>query len=261
MPRDSVCKKCAQSIDPKELSAVCEGYCGDLFHAKCALLTEGDLGVLSWSIIWMCEVCINRFRSTRDSIGPDSPSETLHETSNRKVARKDEEETKPTIEDEVKELKKAVAGVIDTLAKIVPTVPAAFTSPLHSTPLSSSFMLLDGTSACNTCSGENETEQRRQSKTSGNFSLLLSNIDVSVSEMEIHQLVTRALGICIHDPDHVEVVKLISNWKHRSRIDYISFKVILDVRWKAKAMNPSTWPKPVRFREFVNRNNDTWKPV
>lgn len=33
-----------------------------------------------------------------------------------------------------------------------------------------------------------------------------------------------------------------------------------NLKFKARALDASTWPKNVKFREFVKRNNDTWRP-
>ena len=49
-------------------------------------------------------------------------------------------------------------------------------------------------------------------------------------------------------------------WKNAITIDYVSFKVVLDCNLKTNAMTASTWPRRVKFREFVNRQS-TWRPM
>lgn len=90
------------------------------------------------------------------------------------------------------------------------------------------------------------------------FSLFLSNIDASATEWDVHELVARSLGTS--DPELLDVIRLTTNWNSRRAPDYVSFKVVLDRKYKARAMNPSTWPINVKFREFVKRSNNTWKP-
>lgn len=256
MPKDRVCRKCSLSIDPNaDLYTVCEGDCACFFHAACVCLSEKDLCVLSSNIVWMCDDCMGRFRRVRDGVASDVPDDT---TANNEI-------NKSSIEDEVKELKNTVAGIIETLSKMVPAASTNDPPPVHSTPVSS-FTLLNGTNACGTSMEDNESasesvRQRRRTIDDQHFSLLLTNIDASVVEDDIHGMVSQALGIGEHDPECIDIVKLVSNWKSQKILDYVSFKIVLHKRWKLKAMNPSTWPKSVKFREFINRHNDTWKPL
>lgn len=89
----------------------------------------------------------------------------------------------------------------------------------------------------------------------------MTNIDVSATERDISLMISRALNI--PEPEHIDVVKLVSKWNLRKSRDYISFKVNLNRKWKSRAMDPITWPKHIEVREFVNtkRHNETWKPV
>lgn len=250
MPNDRVCKKCSLSIEPNvELYTVCEGACACFFHAVCVSLSETDLSVLSSNIVWMCDKCIASFRRVRDGVKPVNPMNTANDDMNN-----------TSIEDEVKELQSKVAGIIDTLAKMVSNSSSTEPPLLHSTPVSSST-LLNGTNTCGTYGENNKTVRQRRCTISDNkFSLLLSNIDASVVEDDIHRMVSQALGMDTLYPDCIDVVKLVSIWKNHLTMDYVSFKIIMHELWKTKAMNPSTWPKNIKFREFVNRHNDTWKP-
>lgn len=255
MPGDNTCKICTECIDLKvQLFIVCED-CGLSFHASCANLTEEDLvrlGTLSMNVMWLCNECMQKFRRMRDGIGSNSSPSLLGGTTSN--------EMKSTVEDEVDELKKTVAGIVETLAKMTAAASTIDPSPPHSTPVSS-FMLANGPNACSTSVADTEAGLRQQSTMDGNFCLLLSNMDVSVAESDVHLLVTRSLGICPNDPERIDVIKLVSNWRSRRNMDFVSFKVVLDYRWRSKALSPSTWPKNVVFREFINRQNVTWKPL
>lgn len=105
---------------------------------------------------------------------------------------------------------------------------------IHSTLVSVS-QLQDGTNACssivNTCS-----QQGYATTDNNHFSLLLTNIDTSVTEWDIRRMVARALDL---DPDYIDATKLVPFWKTR-HADFISFKIVLENRWKNKAMNSST---------------------
>lgn len=246
MEKDRVCRKCSLSINAHvDLFTVCEGDCAGCFHAACVGLSEGDLGVLSMSsmnIIWMCDACSDKFRKKRDGIWHEPTEDVMNVKS---------------VEEEVNLLKTTVAGIMDTLSKIVPTAASLSDKPLlHSTPIpSSSCKLFNGTNA----TGSDMNSDVRQCTTDGNeFSLFLTNIDESVTERDIRLMVSCALGT--PESECIDVVKLASKWHHRRPLDYISFKVILDKQWKARAMDPSIWPKTIKFREFINLHNNTWKP-
>lgn len=239
MERDKACKKCSQCFDFNiDAYTVCEGDCAGFFHAKCVGLSVEDLSVLSSNIIWMCNTCMHKFRRMRDSIS----AEPTREESNVK-----------SIDDEVKQLKATVAEILETLSKIVPAASSSEAPLLHSTPISS-CQLLNQTEA----SGPNrESDERLRTTNDGDFSLFLSNIDECATERDVQKMVLQALGT--HEPENVDIVKLTSKWNHRRKLDYISFKVVLNKRWKPRAMNPCVWPKNVKFREF--RQSETWKPA
>ncbi|XP_062534865.1 uncharacterized protein LOC134204057 [Armigeres subalbatus] len=89
------------------------------------------------------------------------------------------------------------------------------------------------------------------------FALLLTNIDSSVSEDDVQVMVSRCLGAC--DTECKSIRKLVPRWVDTSSLDYISFKIVLNRKWKSIAMMPSTWPRNVKSREFRQRQC-TWKP-
>lgn len=251
MAIDKCCKKCSEGIDLSvDYFTVCEGDCACFFHAACVNLTEDVLPVLSGNIIWMCDQCMIDYQQMRGKRRPLS-----HGT----VAAK-------SIEEEVRELKDTVSEIVQTLSKIAPSdVPKRMT-PCHSTP-KSKHALLNGTDACvavaNCTSSESEDSQRSRCATDNttndaNFSLFLSNIDVSASERDVYRMVSRSLGTS--ELERIDIIRLTTNWSDRRTIDYLSFKVVLDGKYKSRAMNPATWPVNVKFREFVNKCNNTWRP-
>ncbi|XP_062554294.1 uncharacterized protein LOC134219560 [Armigeres subalbatus] len=75
------------------------------------------------------------------------------------------------------------------------------------------------------------------------FALVLTNIDSSVSEKDIQEMVSRCLGAC--HKECVNVRKLVPRWVDSNTLDYISFKIVRDTKWKSAAMKSTTWPKNV----------------
>lgn len=88
------------------------------------------------------------------------------------------------------------------------------------------------------------------------FKLYLSNIAVDVSEDEVKRMVSDAL--CVDEIYAINCLK--PSWKDASSLDFISFKVEIDKRCRGKAMNSSTWPKGIRYREFKEHTETTWRP-
>lgn len=249
------CKKCCQSIDSyADLFTVCEGDCAGLFHASCVGLKDEDIDflTLSQNALWMCDTCMSMFRKTREGI----PVNTADKTDSTK-----------SIEQEVKDLKTAVNGILNTLSKIVPTATTSPNTPsnvLHSTPIAiSSHTLFNGTNGCvasvSNCDSASRPQIEDEIRTNNDyFALFLSNINPYVSERDVHQMVSRALGFS--EPERLDVTKLTKRWNDQMMPDFVSFKVIVSRKWKYRALDPSTWPVNVKFREFVCKHNDTWRP-
>lgn len=243
MAGDKLCTKCSRGIDVyTDFFTVCEGECACFFHAKCVNLSEDVLQVLSGNVLWMCDACLRKFQIMRDKSGSTCGEELVGAKS---------------IEVEVKELKTTVKDILQTLSKITSDACSSYITPLHSTPISS-LAPSDGTDAnvMNTANVSTTENLRRSScTTTDDFSLFLSNIDVSVTERDVYEMIVHSLGT--PEPERIDIIKLTSNWKSQRVLDYASFKVILNKKWKSRALDPSIWPMNVRFREFVNKNNET----
>nr|XP_029720845.1 uncharacterized protein LOC115262586 [Aedes albopictus] len=125
----------------------------------------------------------------------------------------------------------------------------------HSTPKSSRPMECGSSEVTNA----SETASRLPDSIceNENFDLLLTNIDGSVSEEDVQLMVCRCLGT--RDNECINVRKLVPRWVDCSAFDYISFKIVLNRKWKSVAMMPSTWPRNIRFREF-KKVRFPWKP-
>lgn len=242
------CEKCSHSIDNSDLVTVCEGKCAKTFHAACVGVTETDLCALSCNIIWICDACMDLFYKMRDRMYADATTNTTIAQPSRSV------------DDQINELKCAVTEIANTLAHVIQKqdVAAPF---LHSTPVSS-HVLLDGTREddMNEDLSSEATEKQSSSllQPPEYFSLYLTNIDKCATESDISMMVSRSLNVPL--ACCTEIVKLVPKSKNTSLLDFVSFKVLLNTNLKPLAMCPSTWPKGIRYREFVNRVSETWKP-
>lgn len=255
MSNNSVCNKCSLHIDARvDLFTVCEGDCACHYHANCVGLSENDIIALKANIIWLCDNCMNAFLRARDGRNNEERVESIphDDMLNSKAG-------KTSIEEEVRELKHTVTEIMKTMNKFS-TFDSTTGPPLiHSTPVASSS-LQDGTNMNGTELNNDESVRQQCRNKDRNFALLLTNIDASVDECDVYRMVTQALSFEAHNREYIDVVKLASRWNSHYAPDFISFKVIMDDRWRSKAMDPSTWPKGVKFREFIRKRIVTWKP-
>lgn len=83
-------------------------------------------------------------------------------------------------------------------------------------------------------------------KPANKFWLYLSRIRSDVTNEQISAMVRANLEMT-QDP---EVVKLVAKGADTSNMTFISFKVGLDPALQQSALDPSTWPEGVVFREF-----------
>lgn len=231
---DMECGTCSTQIDTKELYTVCEGRCWKRFHASCVSVTESDLRALSNNMIWICDGCMIHYRRVRQMDVESSPVK-MHSP----------------ILTELAELKTQVAGIIGAIDKItrcveVPPIRPTHHLPQHSTPVASPNTV-EKSNDCSRSACENES-----------FSLFVTNIDSSVTNKEVARMVSDSL--CASEAECSTITKLVPKWKNLDDLDYVSFKIVLNSKWKETALTGDTWPKGVKIREFVNRRGDTWKP-
>lgn len=230
-----------------DLYTVCDGICAKSFHAECVGVQESDLCALSSNIIWICDPCMKMFCKMRERNFTDVATNT---------------DLRCSLMDEVNVLKNTVAEIVQTLSNVVQN-QNSFVPKNCSTPISSP-KVFDGSREnisstkqhdCTDCTDSPSEITEHESDV---FSLYLSNIDRRATENDISVIVYEQLGSSLLCYD---IVKLIPKRRNAMNLDYVSFKIVLDKRLKPAALTASTWPKGIKFREFVNRFNDTWKPA
>lgn len=192
--------------------AVCEGKCSKRFHASCVGLDEDQWNALANNVIWMCDCCMADFCKYRDRQEP-----------NRK-----EDETR-SVHDEIKELQAKVEAILDTLAAITVKLPASEKNVhRHSIPISSPSLrggTDDASEYTNIDGCKTDDEQHLQENVDSTFELYLSNIDPYVTENDIRLMVSRCLDL--NCTQKLDVKRLVSKGIDNSKLDYVSFKIIL----------------------------------
>lgn len=242
------CNKCLLSIDrSKDRYTICEGRCAKRYHAACVGLSEATVCALfTKNILWMCDDCLSEYCINRDADIPLLTTADAVQTN--------------TVESDIVEMKLKIEQIFDTLATIAPYHQPHFCENLHSTSVSSpalsSTRLLHGTKI-----SQNEDTSAgaitHDAKGSETFSLFLTNVDCRTTEEDVNHLVCECLDI--NDQNTVKIRKIVPKGRSIDELDFVSFKVKLDVELKALAMAPSTWPVGLRYREFEDRT-DVWIP-
>lgn len=245
------CTKCTHTVNAEtDCFTVCKGSCYRAYHAHCVGLTEATISVFTKNVIWLCDDCLASFRAGRSSESNECTTVSVGSAPEMEIMK------------EINVLKDQIATVVTMLSGCHQSSTLVESSLQNkiSTPISSpdSLNRTDESNAAegNSVAGTNCSSS--VSKSQQSFSLLLSNLDNRVTEQDIDLLVSNSLGMV--DKENVNVTKLVPKWKSCEEMDYISFKVVLDNKWKSTAMKSSTWPQTIKYREFVNRNRNTWYP-
>lgn len=248
------CEKCHHNV-AREEQLYCNGLCKRLYHAACVGLNNEELAAVSppkRNSFWLCDDCFSQFLQWRES--HKEPTDQCRPVCSSKCV----------LQHDVDELKSKVEEIMSVLASNATCSSGSDTSSAirHSTPRSSPQLETIPNRVMPLVPDVTDLTRSQQTTSSSNtldesFALLLTNIDANVSEEDVQRMVSRCLGACDNECKHVR--KLVPRWVDCDNLDYVSFKVVLSNRLKSSAMRSSTWPKNVKFREFV-RKQCTWKP-
>lgn len=89
------------------------------------------------------------------------------------------------------------------------------------------------------------------------FWVYLSRIHPSVQPDAIEKLVKD----CLQSEDNVKAIPLVKKGVDTSRLNFISYKVGVDPKFRDAALNVATWPKGILFREFEDLSaKNLWLP-
>lgn len=239
---DKNCASCCLEITGIEF-VTCRGYCGSKFHLQCSgqpNVTRALLGYFTQhrkNLFWMCDDCAELF-------------ENSHLRSITKVA----DEKCPLVA-----LTDAITG-LQTEIKQLSSKPTPLTmspavkrwppiEPVRASKRPRGPDFAQKASECQSGSkqvGQNVVSVAISTKPSNKFWLYLSRIRRDVTNADITAMVRTNLELT-QDP---EVVKLVPKGADTSNMTFISFKVGLDPALKSTALDPSTWPEGILFREF-----------
>lgn len=243
------CKNCARRIIKEAaVYVVCNGPCNSSFHITCVGVSKDQQRSLARGVLWLCNGCLSRFDDWKKSAQNSPPFDAS------------------SVQQDVSELKNHVSRIMQALDLSSKQSSPSDVVFRHSTPVKTAALMNGSNVSYDSASGiqcdhveQNvDREMEDTSENNRSFSLLLTNIDNTVSESDIKVMVCGCLGAPTADCE--SVIKLVPRRMDCTSFDYISFKVVLKSRWKLRAMSATTWPTAVKFREFLSRQNQTWKP-
>lgn len=261
-----------QTVDCKtDLFVVCEGKCYRTFHAACVGLTETSVYCLSGNILWLCNDCVTEFRDRQRKQQPASSHQ--EETVLRSISG-----GLDVITSKIAELTQMISAVDikETRPQLMSTNASQTISanasqlsqnlmesaPSQSTPIRCQKLQkgsrIDTSLNAKQSALTHSSKMNRMCQSEDTFSLFLTNIDGRVAEDEISTMVSQSLGI--DESNSIGIIKLVSRWK-KDNCDYASFRVMLHDQYRKKALQASTWPVGVMYREFYERPRIAWKPI
>lgn len=260
-----ICESCACEIIDQAV-VKCGGFCSAQFCLKCSKMDSTICAKVSSTsnLFWMCNACSKmmdnaRFRNAMISTNA-AISQNFDELKN---------EIRCSVLDEIRlEIRTNFKELIEAVPKT--PAPAPVPVPVVSffgsnkrkrendgksepTPKRSSQPLRRGTD----CSGQSVATSATTD--SNMFWLYLSDISVQTPEDCVAELVRHRL-----DSTDLKIVRLVPRGRDVRYLSFVSYKVGMPMQLKQKAMQDSTWPSEISFREFEDRSMPRkvfWKPA
>ncbi|XP_058122672.1 uncharacterized protein LOC131293560 [Anopheles ziemanni] len=277
-----VCRSCSSAIVSSDNTYTCGGSCRAVYHGPCLGVASGvvkALGRPDTHIIWMCTECRDSYRSGwagyRDLLTSTIAelkrdlSADLEQRLISAIAGIKRNLPKPS-----RSLSPVVGSVLQNAQLPGPssdallntnTEPPAFhithanptithASRNHNTsnmpkprPMDQTLPpMLFGTSS----NDDNTTTIPTVPIDEPRFWLYLTRIAPSASDEEVESCIKQRLNT-----NDVRMHKLLRLGRSQSTATFISFKVSLSLSLREKALDPSTWPPGVGFREFTDHRS------
>lgn len=247
----AACDRCAKAIKRVDEVLTCMGFCEHVVHLRCASVDKSIAKVISESpnLHWMCDECsklmkIARFRNTISSVG-----NTMNEfTRNQEAANAE-------LKNELAKHSEQIAQLSNRINLSTPTLPASTSRrtikrrrvdnvPQVAKPL------LGGTKAID------DINVLTVAPPAALCWIYLSRLHPSVKS-DIVEKITRDGLHC----ESAKAIPLVKQGTDVKSLNFISFKVGIDPKYREAALNPSSWPKGILFREFEDsRASNYWLP-
>lgn len=247
---NKLCAEC--KLEVNDLEPVICGFCEALFHIRpqcCGFNQRSCKDVFSQGkVLFICSVCRNELngRSVRDYI---KDMQNLHTA----PARPD------SLDDQVQQL----TAVVETLSHKLDNFVCGAIRPPPSEPITPQWPRLSVKRRRREFDQNPLPANDRGTKSIDlsdlsvpfivpaasppNFWLYLSAFQPLITVDGVQKIVSRCLEII----SPADFIRLVPKGKDVTNMEFISFKIGLDIALKERALNAKNWPTGIRFREFV----------
>lgn len=208
------------------------------------------------NMLWFCYTCLTLFRK-RHCSAANTYSATIQTEDNvgSSIIK---------LQEEVHHLKNNMSTIQKLIAESQSTDSADYGRPTTSTPMSNNsrtvrslattrspdtFKLRIGSRAMDASSFSSSNAHKT-------FWMIFTRVAKHVTIDDISRMVSK----CLKLNDSPAVTELIPRWMNSADVLYTSFKVGLDWSLKDEALDESTWPQGLQFREFFPRTLPFWEP-
>lgn len=251
----AACDRCAKAIKRTDEVVTCMGFCAHIVHLRCLNTDNSLTKTLSDmpNLHWMCDECtklmkIARFRNTvRNTVS--SIGNAISELTKIQEAANAELKRTLTLHSE------QIAQLSNRINSTTPCLPASAVRRAKKRPRTENVQpaakpLIGGTKSTG------DIGIATVQPPAAMFWIYLSRLHPSVKSDAVETLTRDCLNC-----ESAKAIPLVKQGTDVNSLNFISFKVGVDPKYRTKAIDPSSWPKGILFREFEdNRAKNYWMP-
>lgn len=250
----TACDRCAKAIKRTDDVITCMGFCEHVVHLKCASIDKNVVKSVSDipNYHWMCDECsklmkVIRFRNAMSSVG----NAICELTKNQEAANAE-------LKSELAKHTEQIAQLSNRINSVTPILPV--TAPRRTMKRRRIDDNHEARPAKPLIVGTRSTDHTSAVATvpvpTVMFWIYLSRLHPSVKPDAVEKLTRDSLQC-----DTAKAIPLIKQGTDVNSLNFISFKVGIDPIFREAALDPSSWPKGILFREFEDtRVGKYWMP-
>lgn len=247
----TACDRCAKAIKRIDEVITCMGFCEHVVHLRCASVDKNLMKTISESsnLHWICDECVKLMKNARFRNAISSVGNAINELT------KNQEAANAELKTELAKHSEQIARLSNQLNSTTPSQPVDNNRRGHKRRRIDNGLQVDKPLLGGTRSAENVVVATVPPPTAM-FWIYLSRLHPSV-ESDVVEKITKDGLNC----ESAKVIPLIKPGTDVNTLNFISFKVGVDPKYRTAALDPTSWPKGVLFREFEDtRARNYWMP-
>lgn len=247
----SACDRCAKSIKRADDVITCMGFCEHIVHLRCTNFEKSIAKAISDSqnLFWMCDECTKLMKIVCFQNAISSVGNSINElTKNQEAANAELKSVLAKHSEQIAQLSSRIQSTTPTIADSVSRRAMKRRRTEELAPIAKP--LLGGTKSTDDVSIATVPPPTPL------FWIYLSRLHTSVKPDIVEKLTKDSLHC-----ESAKAVPLVKQGTDINSLNFISFKVGVDPKYRLSALDPSSWPKGILFREFEdNRAKNFWMP-